>query len=125
MAITAGQTLFSGASSQVVDEQAVTIVAGSLVRWRRAMAVSAGDADPVRRRRATAERLARFASRAGYALIAVAVVVFFVALVTDFNATMAAIITVALIAGCVLLAPAIILGYAVKAAEREDRERGL
>ena len=37
---------------------------------------------------------------------------------------MAAIITAALIAGCVLLAPAIILGYAVKAAEREDRERG-
>jgi hypothetical protein len=31
---------------------------------------------------------------------------------------------VTLIAGCVLLAPAIILGYAVRAAEREDRERG-
>jgi hypothetical protein len=37
---------------------------------------------------------------------------------------MATIITVALVGGCVLLAPAIILGYAVKAAEREDRERG-
>ena len=49
---------------------------------------------------------------------------FFVALVTDFDATMAAVITAALIAGCVLLAPAIILGYAVKAAEREDREHG-
>ena len=82
------------------------------------------DADPVRRRRATAQRLARIASRTGYALIAVAVVTFFVALVTDFDATMAAIITAALIAGCVLLAPAIILGYAVKAAEREDREHG-
>ena len=87
------------------------------------MAASAGD-DPVRQRRATAQRLARIASRTGYALIAVAVVTFFVALVTDFDATMAAIITAALIAGCVLLAPAIILGYAVKAAEREDREHG-
>ena len=26
--------------------------------------------------------------------------------------------------GCILLAPSIIVGYAVKAAEREDRERG-
>ena len=89
------------------------------------MARSPGDADPVRRRRATAERLARAASRTGYALIAVAVVTFFVALVTDFDATMATIITAALIAGCVLLAPAIVVGYAVKAAEREDAERGL
>jgi hypothetical protein len=88
------------------------------------MAASASDVDPVRRRRAAAQRIARIASRVGYALIVVAVVVFFVALVTDFDATMAAIITAALIAGCVLLAPAIIVGYAVKAAEREDRERG-
>jgi hypothetical protein len=80
--------------------------------------------DRVRQQRARVERIARFASRAGYALLAIAVVVFFVALVTDFSATLAAIITVTLIAGCVLLAPAIILGYAVRAAEREDRERG-
>jgi hypothetical protein len=88
------------------------------------MAASASDADPVRRRRAAAQRLARIAGRVGYALIAVAVVTFFVALVTDFDTTMATIVTTALIAGCVLLAPAIIVGYAVKAAEREDRERG-
>jgi hypothetical protein len=85
---------------------------------------SAPDVDPVRRRRNTAQRLARVTSRTGYALIAVAVVAFFVALATDFNTTMAAIITVTLIVGCVLLAPAIILGYAVKAAEREDAELG-
>jgi hypothetical protein len=34
-------------------------------------------------------------------------------------------ITVCLVAGSILLAPAIVLGYAVKAAERDDRERGL
>ena len=88
------------------------------------MTTPGADDDPVRRRRATAQRIARLASRAGYALIATAVVVFFVALATDFNATMATIITVALVAGCVLLAPAIIVGYAVKAAEREDVEHG-
>jgi hypothetical protein len=80
--------------------------------------------DPIRHRRAQVERIARFASRAGYLAIAVALVLFFVALVTEFNAAMATAITIALIVGCVLLAPAIILGYAVKAAEREDRERG-
>jgi hypothetical protein len=85
---------------------------------------STGDIDQIARRRAQVGRLARFASRAGYTLIAVAVVLFFVALATEFNATMAAIVTASLIAGCVLLAPAIILGYAVRAAEREDRERG-
>ena len=34
-------------------------------------------------------------------------------------------ITVCLVVGSILLAPAIVLGYAVKAAEREDRERGI
>jgi hypothetical protein len=80
--------------------------------------------DPVRQQRARAERIARYAGRAGYALVAVAVIVFFVALVTDFTAALATVITATLIAGCVLLAPAIILRYAVRAAEREDRERG-
>jgi hypothetical protein len=89
------------------------------------MDTAVGADDPVRRRRASAQRLARLASRTGYLLIGAAVVMFFVALVTGFDATMATIITAALIAGCVLLAPAIIVGYAVKAAEREDRERGL
>jgi len=88
------------------------------------MSTPGADDDPVRRRRATAQRIARLASRAGYALIATAVVVFFVALATDFNATMATIITVALVAGCVFLAPAIVVGYAVKAAERDDVEHG-
>ena len=72
------------------------------------MGPTVDDGDVVRRRRATAERLARLASRTGYALIAVAVVAFFVALATEFNAAMATLVTVTLIAGCVLLAPAII-----------------
>jgi hypothetical protein len=35
------------------------------------------------------------------------------------------VIVAALLIGSVVLAPAIVFGYAVKAAEREDRERGL
>jgi ABC-type transport system involved in cytochrome bd biosynthesis fused ATPase/permease subunit len=83
------------------------------------------DDDPIRQRRERIRRLVSIASRTGYALLAVAVVVFFVAIATEFNSTMAAIIVAAFIASCVLLAPSIVLGYAVKAADREDRERGL
>jgi hypothetical protein len=83
------------------------------------------DDDPIRQRRERIRGLVSIASRTGYALLAVAVVVFFVAIATEFNSTMAAIIVAAFIASCVLLAPSIVLGYAVKAADREDRERGL
>jgi hypothetical protein len=82
-------------------------------------------ADPVRARRARVARWTRLANRAGYVLLAVAVVLFFVALATGFSATMATLVVVALVAAFALLAPSIVLGYAVKAAEREDRERGL
>ena len=82
-------------------------------------------ADPVRARRARVARWTRVANRAGYVLLAVALALFFVALATGFSATMASLVIAALVAAFVLLAPSIVLGYAVKAAEREDRERGL
>jgi heme/copper-type cytochrome/quinol oxidase subunit 3 len=81
--------------------------------------------DPVRARREQVARWTRLANRAGYVLLAIAVVLFFVALATGFSGTMATLVLVALIAAFVLLAPSIVLGYAVKAAEREDRERGV
>ena len=88
------------------------------------MATPVDPPDPVRARRAQVARWTALANRAGYLLLAVAVVLFFVALAVGFNATMATLVVAALVAACVLLAPSIILGYAVKAAEREDRERG-
>jgi len=80
--------------------------------------------DPIRRRRAQVARWTAVANRAGYVLLLVAVVLFFVALVVGFSATWATLVVIALIAAFVLLAPSIVLGYAVKAAEREDREHG-
>ena len=65
------------------------------------------------------------ANRIGYLCFAVAVVTFVVGFVVSFNATVSAIVVTSMIVGSVLLAPAIVLGYAVKAAERDDRERGL
>jgi hypothetical protein len=81
--------------------------------------------DPIRRRRAQVARWTALANRTGYVLLVAAIVLFFVALIVGFTATMATLVIIAFIAACVLLAPSIILGYAVKAAERDDRERGL
>ena len=81
--------------------------------------------DPVRHRRAQVQRWVSVAGRTGYAILAIGVVAFFVALATEFNSAMATIVIACLIVAFFLLAPAIVLGYAVKAADREDRERGL
>jgi NhaP-type Na+/H+ or K+/H+ antiporter len=80
--------------------------------------------DPVRARRARVARWTRLANRAGYLLLAVAVGLFFVALTIGFSGTMATLVVASLVGSFALLAPSIVLGYAVKAAEREDRERG-
>jgi TRAP-type mannitol/chloroaromatic compound transport system permease large subunit len=81
-------------------------------------------ADPVRARRAQVQRLATLGQRLGYLLYLVAVVVFFIGFFAGFTSTLVTIVVVAMAAGSAALAPAIVAGYAVKAAEREDRELG-
>ena len=81
--------------------------------------------DPVRIRRAQIARWTLLANRVGYLFVALSMALFVIAFVLGFNSTMATLVIVTFVIGCVLLAPSIILGYAVKAAERDDRERGL
>lgn len=81
--------------------------------------------DPVRARRARVARWTLLANRIGYLLLAIAVALFFVALMLGFNATLATLVIVTMVLSFALLAPSIVLGYAVKAADREDRDRGL
>ena len=81
--------------------------------------------DPILEQRARVRRIADLAKRVGYLLFAVTLVLFFVALATGFSGGMAMAATWTLIAGCIVLAPAILLGYAVKGAERDEAERGL
>lgn len=81
--------------------------------------------DRVREQRARIDRLARAGKRVGYLLFAVAIVVFLVGLATRFSDTISVVVVACLIAGSVILAPAIILAYATRSAERQDRERGL
>ena len=80
--------------------------------------------DPVRARRARIDRASRLGQRVGYGCYAVAAVAFFVGFATSYSTALVTLIVVALAVGSITLLPAIILGYAVKAAEREDRERG-
>ena len=54
-----------------------------------------------------------------------AIAVFIIGFALGFTPPVVAIVVATLLIGCALLLPSIILGYAVKAAEREDRERGL
>ena len=81
--------------------------------------------DPILEQRARVRRIADLAKRVGYLLFAITLVLFFFALATGFSGAMATAATATLIAGCIVLAPAILLGYAVKGAERDEAERGL
>jgi len=81
--------------------------------------------DPVRAQRARVARAVAAASRLGYALFGLAIVLFVVGFATTFSGAVASATIACLVAGSVVLAPAIILGYAVKSAERHDREHGL
>jgi len=80
--------------------------------------------DPILVRRARIARWVGLAQRVGYGLLGVAVVAFVAGFVTGFPAAAVAVSVAGLIGACVVLPPAIIVGFAVKAAEREDRRAG-
>lgn len=78
--------------------------------------------DPVRRRRQEIARWTGIANRLGYALYGIAVALFIVAFLVGWGSGFTAAITACLVLGSILLAPAIVLGYAIKAAEREEAD---
>jgi hypothetical protein len=78
-------------------------------------------ADPVRQRRQQVARLASLARRAGWSLFGVAVVAFAAGLVIGLSGLVVVLVIGSLALGSALLLPAIIVGFGVAAAEREDR----
>lgn len=78
--------------------------------------------DPVVVRRARIARWVGLAKRVGYALLLLAVILFVVAAATGFPSGVTSATIVALVAACVVLPVPIVLGYGLRAAEREDRE---
>jgi hypothetical protein len=75
--------------------------------------------DPVLIKRARIARLAALGQRIGYSLFGIAIVLFIVGYVTEYSSLLVTLIVVCLVAGSAVLAPAIVAGYGVKAAERE------
>jgi hypothetical protein len=79
--------------------------------------------DPVLRRREQIRRLTQMGQRVGYLLFGVAIVAFFVGFVVGFTEPVVTLIVGCLVVGSIVLAPAIVLSYAVKAADQDDRDR--
>ncbi|HTL85701.1 MAG TPA: hypothetical protein VL856_10990 [Acidimicrobiia bacterium] len=80
--------------------------------------------DPILARRARIARLAALGKRVGYLALGIAIVAFFIGVATSFPTWTVAVSVAGLIAACVVLPIPIVLGYGVRAAEREDRENG-
>jgi hypothetical protein len=77
--------------------------------------------DPVLARRERIRRLCDLGQRVGYSCFALAVVLFVVAFIAQFPSWLVTVIIAAMVVGSLVLAPAIVLGYGVKAADAEDR----
>ena len=80
--------------------------------------------DPVLERRRRIAALVQAGKRIGYGAFAAAIVLFFMGLAAGFTTMGTTAIVACLLVGSAVLAPAIVFGYAVRAAEREDREQG-
>jgi hypothetical protein len=83
--------------------------------------VTTGPTDPVRERRELVGRLAASARIAGWSLFGLAVVAFVFGLVVGLTGVVVVIVIGSMILGSAVLLPAIIVGFGVSAAEREDR----
>lgn len=81
--------------------------------------------DPVREHRAQIARLVRVGQRVGYSLFGIAILAFVLGFFAGFDDPVGPAIVFCIVVGSIVLAPAIVFGYAVKAAERDDRARGL
>ena len=80
--------------------------------------------DDVLARRERIKRLVDLGQRVGYGLFGLAIVGFFIGFIVDFTDPLVSVIVISMVVGSVILAPAIVFGYGVKAAEREDVEQG-
>jgi hypothetical protein len=83
-----------------------------------------GRGDGIVERRARIARAVRAVKRVGYLLLVAAVVLFAVAAATDFPSGLTTATAIALVAACVVLPVPMVMGYGLRAAEREDREQG-
>jgi hypothetical protein len=79
--------------------------------------------DPVLERRARIARLAKLAKRVGYGFLLLAIVAFVAGALSDFPSGLVTVTVAALVAAIVILPVPIVLGYGVRAAERDERQQ--
>ena len=82
-----------------------------------------GFEEPLMARRARLAQLANLGRRVGYLTFALSIGMLVLGLATDFTEGIAAVVIGLLVGGSAVLAPAILLHYAVRGAEREETER--
>ena len=78
--------------------------------------------DPVLAKRARIARWVTIGQRVGYGLFGLACVAFFVGFIVGFEDWITTLVAGSIIVGSLVLAPAIVFGYGVRAADRADRE---
>ena len=78
--------------------------------------------DPILEKRARIARWVDLGQRVGYGLFALAVVAFLVGFVVGLEPWVVTLIVACIVVGSIVLAPAIVFGYAVRAADRADRD---
>ena len=81
--------------------------------------------DSLLSKRRLVSRFVKIGKRIGYSLWLVAIILFFALFTTDFDGPLVTVVITTLIVGSVILLPSIVLSYAVRAAEREDRAQRL
>ena len=78
--------------------------------------------DPVLAKRARIARWVTIGQRVGYGLFGLACVAFVVGFIVGFETWITTLVAASIIVGSLVLAPAIVFGYGVRAADRADRE---
>ena len=81
------------------------------------------DANSLLIRRQQASLIANTGRKIGYSIFFLSLIIFAIGLTVEFNNLIARTLTVLLILGSIVLAPSILLHYAVRGAEREEKEQ--
>lgn len=81
--------------------------------------------DPVLVKRALISNWAKRASRLGYSFFAISTIAVIWGVTVEFTPNASRVASAGLIVGSIILAPAILVQYSVKAAVRDERERGI
>ena len=81
------------------------------------------DSNSLMLRRQQASLIANTGRKIGYSIFFLSLIIFAIGLTVEFNNLVARTLTVLLIVGSIVLAPSILLHYAVRRAEREEKEQ--